>query len=175
MVDNQVFQWVILPALIFLARVGDVSLDTVRIILVSKGKRALAPILGFLQVLIWLLAIRQIFLNLSNIACYFAFAGGFATGTYVGMIIEEKLAIGHEVIRIITRKEAGELIGAIKARGIGVTIIDAKGTSGNVNIIYSIVNRKRIKEIIGLVKKFNPNAFYTIEGVRSVNKGVFPV
>ena len=175
MIDTPVFQWVILPSLIFMARVCDVSLDTIRIMFLSKGKRNLAPILGFFQMLIWLLAIRQVFLNLSNIACYFAFAGGFAAGTYVGMIIESKLAIGHEIIRIITHKEADTLIEAFKTRGIGVTVMDAKGATGNVNIIYSIVSRKKINEIVELIKKFNPKAFYTIEDVRSVKEGVFPV
>src|SRR3989338_8397601 len=79
--QSQFSQWVVLPLFIFLARVCDVSMDTVRIMLFSKGKRYLAPILGFIQVLIWLLAIRQVFLNLSNVACYIAFAGGFAMGT----------------------------------------------------------------------------------------------
>jgi len=172
-IDTPVFQWVLLPILIFMARVCDVTLDTIRIMLLSKGKRTLVPILGFFQMLIWLLAIRQIFLNLSNIACYLAFAGGFATGTYVGMIIEERLAIGYELIRIITRKEASELIEAFKVNGFGVTTVDAKGARGDVNIIYTIASRKKINKIVELIKKFNPKAFYTIEDIRPAKEGVF--
>ncbi len=172
-IDTPVFQWVVLPILIFMARVCDVSLDTIRIMLLSKGRRTLVPIIGFFQTLIWLLAIRQIFLNLSNIACYFAFAGGYATGTYVGMIIEEKLAIGHELIRIITHKEANELIEAFKVNGFGVTTVDAKGARGNVNIVYTIASRKKTNKVIELIKKFNPKAFYTIEDVRPAKESVF--
>ena len=172
--QSQFVQWFIIPLLVFCARVCDVSLDTVRIMLLSKGKRHLAPILGFFQVLIWLLAIRQVILNLSNVACYVAFAGGFATGTYVGMIIEEKLAIGMEVVRVITRKEANELIAHLRKSGFGVTNISASGSTGQVNVIYTIAKRTDIRKIIEAIKKFNPRAFYTIEDVRSVSQGVFP-
>ncbi|MBN1870397.1 MAG: DUF2179 domain-containing protein [Candidatus Omnitrophica bacterium] len=172
--ETQIYQWVIIPLFIFFARVCDVSLDTVRIMLLTKGKRNLAPFLGFIQIMVWLLAIQQVFLNLSNVACYIAFAGGFATGTYVGMVIEEKLAIGTEVVRIITKKEAAELIDHLRVKGYGVTNIAANGSTGAVNVIYTIAKRTDVKAIISAIQKFNPNAFYTIEDIRSVNRGVFP-
>ncbi len=108
--DSPLFTWGILPLLIFLARVCDVTIGTVRIMLLSKGRRLLAPMLGFVEVLIWLLAIRQIFNHLENVACYLAFAGGFAMGNYVGMCIEQKLAIGLDAVRIITKKDSQDLI-----------------------------------------------------------------
>lgn len=168
------YTWVVLPLLIFLARVCDVSIGTVRIIFVARGKRLLAPLLGFFEILIWLLAIQQVMQNLTNILCYLAYAGGFAAGTFVGMVIEEHLAIGMVVIRIITQQSADELVSALKEQECGVTIVDAKGTRGKVKIIYSVINRRDIDEIINIIKRYNPKAFYTIEDVREAYKGVFP-
>ncbi|MGC9337691.1 MAG: DUF2179 domain-containing protein [Candidatus Cloacimonadia bacterium] len=168
------YTWVVLPLLIFLARVCDVSIGTVRIIFVARGKRLLAPLLGFFEILIWLLAIQQVMQNLTNILCYLAYAGGFAAGTFVGMVIEEHLAIGMVVIRIITQQSADELVSALKEQGCGVTIVDAKGARGKVKIIYSVINRRDIDEIVNIIKRYNPKAFYTIEDVREAYKGVFP-
>jgi len=174
-IDTPFFTWGILPLLIFLARVCDVTIGTVRIMLLTKGRNILAPMLGFIEVLIWLLAIRQIFNNLTNVACYLAFAGGFAMGNYVGMLIEERLAIGLDVIRIITKKDAGELINFLKAEGYGVTSIDACGTTGKVNVIFTIVKRREVAKVVEIIKKFNPKAFYSVEEIRAVSEGIFPL
>ncbi|MBN1794854.1 MAG: DUF2179 domain-containing protein [Candidatus Omnitrophica bacterium] len=171
--DTPVFQWVLLPLLIFIARVCDVSLDTIRIMLLSKEKKLLAPVLGFIQVTIWLLAIRQIILHISNIACYLAYAGGFAAGTFVGMYIENKLAIGFQVIRVITRHDARQLISALKGKGYGVTAVRGQGATGRVHLIFTIVKRSEIPSIITIIKNFNPKAFYTIEDVKSISKEGF--
>ena len=165
------FQWVVIPLLIFLARVTDVSLDTMRILFISRGRKAIAPVLGFVQVLIWLLAIRQIFLNLSNPACYVAYAGGFATGTWVGILLEEKLAIGVQVVRVITRVDAAELIGYLRGEGHGVTYVDGHGATGKVSVIYTIAKRQDVPLIIEAVTRFNPKAFYTVEDIRSMSEG----
>ncbi len=170
--NSVLFQWVILPLLIFAARVADVSLDTIRILLIARGKRIIAPLLGFAQVTIWLLAIRQIFLNISNAACFIAYAGGFAAGTWIGMLLEERLAIGIQVIRLITRKDAVELIECLKAHGYGVTSVDGQGTTGKVAIVYTIVKRQEIPHVINIINRFNPRAFYTIEDVRVISDAV---
>lgn len=167
--DSMIFQWIVIPLLIFTARVGDVSMDTLRIMLISRGKRLLASSLGFFQVLIWLMAFRQIVLNLSNPICYIAFAGGFATGTYVGMFIEEKLAIGFQVIRVITRQDAAQLVEFLRRRKYGVTSVDGLGTMGKVNIIYTIIKRSEIPHVIRIIKRFNPKAFFTVEDIRSIS------
>jgi len=112
--ETEIFTWILLPILIFFARVGDVSLGTIRIIFISKGIKYLAPLIGFFEILIWLVAISQIMQNLTNIYYYIFYAGGFATGNLVGIIIEEKLSIGTVAIRIITRKDAEELTNALK-------------------------------------------------------------
>ena len=172
--DTPLFNWVILPFLIFFARICDVSLGTVRIVFISKGKKILAPLLGFFEVLIWLVAVRQTIHNLANIACFFAFAGSFAFGNYVGMIIEEKLAIGSVVIRIITKKEASELFHVLKSVGYGVTSVDAQGATGKVNVIFTVINRTDIDKVIKIINQYNPKAFYSIEEVKSVSEGIFP-
>lgn len=168
-VDSTFFQWGVLPCLIFISRVMDMSLDTIRIMLLSKGGRLLPAVLGFFQVLLWLIVIRQIFLNLSNVMCYLAYAGGFATGTYVGILLEERLAIGTQVIRIITRRDASELIHYLRDLGYGVTTIAASGSTGDVSIIFTIIQRSEVRKVVNSIKNFNPKAFYTVEDIRAVS------
>jgi len=172
---SEIFKFVILPTLIFMARICDVTLDTLRIIYVSRGMKFAAPMIGFFEVLIWLMAISQIFQNLSNPVCYIAYAGGFAMGNFIGIILEEKMAIGTVVIRIITQKEALPLIEVLKTNRYGVTHVDAQGVMGPVKIIFTIVKRKDIDRVLEIVRTCNPMAFFTIEDVRSVRKGVFPL
>lgn len=172
---SEIFKFVLLPILIFLARICDVTLDTLRIIYVGRGMKFLAPVIGFVEVLIWLTAITQIFKNLSNPVCYVAYAGGFAMGNLVGILIEEKMAIGTVVIRTITQKNAELLIRCLKENRYGVTHVDAEGAMGQVKIIFTIAKRKDIDSVLKIIRGCNPLAFYTIEDVRSVRKGVFPL
>jgi uncharacterized protein YebE (UPF0316 family) len=167
---TEIYAWIILPILIFFARVCDVSLGTIRIIFISKGIKYLAPLIGFFEILIWLLAISQIMQNLSNVYYYVFYAGGFAVGNFVGILIDEKLSIGTVGVRIITRKEAHELIDALKQAKYGITAVDAEGTNGNVKIIFTVVNRQNIQDVIKIVKKLNPKAFYSIEDIRYVSE-----
>ncbi|MBN1625505.1 MAG: DUF2179 domain-containing protein [Deltaproteobacteria bacterium] len=171
---SDIFLLYVLPFAIFVARICDVTLDTLRIIYVSRGLKFLAAIIGFFEVLIWLTAISQIINNLTNPFLYIAYASGFAMGNYIGIIIEGKMAIGTSVIRIITQKDAMPLIEVLKADGYGVTYADAQGAQGAVKIIYTIVKRKDIPSVLKIIRKFNPLAFYTIEDIRSVRPGVFP-
>ena len=169
-----IYSWILLPLLIFLARVCDVSLGTIRIIFISKGIKYLAPLIGFFEILIWLLAIGQIMQNITNIYYYLFYAGGFATGNLIGIILEEKLSIGTVAIRIITRKNADELINALRKKHIRLTIVDALGAKGPVKLLFSIVKRQNVKKVISTVKKYNPNAFYSIEDIRQVSKELPP-
>ncbi|MDD1675588.1 MAG: DUF2179 domain-containing protein [Methanomicrobiales archaeon] len=169
-----VYAWIVLPILIFFARICDVSLGTIRVIFVGRGYRYLAPVLGFFEISIWLLAIGQIFRDLNNVITYFAYAGGFATGTFVGMWLEDKLSIGTVMVRVVTNREADELIGQLKERHYGVTTVNAMGALGSVQIILTIVQRTSVGDVISLVKQFNPHAFYTIEDVRYATEGIFP-
>lgn len=169
---SETFTLVILPILIFLSRVCDVTIGTVRVISVSRGHKFLAPMFGFFEVLIWIIVIGKVMENLNNPLCYIAYAGGFAVGNFVGICVEEKLAMGSFIIRVITQKNAAELTEKLVAEGFGVTAVKAEGAEGSVDVIYSIINRSDLKHVLELIREFNPNAFYTIEDVRYVKQGI---
>jgi uncharacterized protein YebE (UPF0316 family) len=173
-IDSEVFRWVILPLLIFSARILDVSLQTMRIIFISKGRKLLAPLLGFFEVLIWLLAIAQIMRNLTNPLYYLAYGLGFAAGTFVGLMIEERLAIGVVLLRVITQRDASPLVACLREDEFGVTCIDGEGKSGPVKIIFVIVDRHDLPRVIDIIRRHNPGAFYSVEDIRSVSRGYFP-
>jgi uncharacterized protein YebE (UPF0316 family) len=164
----------VLPLLVFVAEVCVVTLSTVRIIFVSRGLKILASVLGFFEVSIWLFAIGQIMQNLSNVSCYFAFAGGFTLGNYLGITIEKMLAIGTVVVRAITCRNAGALQAQLKAAGFGVTSIDAQGANGAVKIVFTVIKRKELSRVIGLVQSFDPNIFYAVDEIKETAAGVFP-
>ncbi len=173
--NSWAYTWIVIPFLIFVARIFDVSLGTVRVIFVSRGFKYLAPVVGFFEILIWLLAIGQIMKNLSNPACYIAYAGGFAMGNFVGIHIAEKLSLGLVMIRVVTKRDAASLVDFLKAENYGVTSVDGHGTSGQVKVVFTIVPRREARGVVELIKKFNPHAFYSIEEVGLVEKGIFPV
>ena len=168
------YAWLILPLLIFFARVADVSIGTIRLIFISRGLKYIAPIIGFFEILIWLLAIGQIMKNLSNPVCYIAYASGFAMGNFVGMWIAEKLSLGVVLIRVVTKKDAVELVEHLNLADYGVTCVDGHGTDGQVQVVFTIVPRRETKSVADLIKKFNPQAFYSIEEIGFVEKGIFP-
>ena len=172
--NSPIFTWVIVPLLIFIARILDVSIGTIRIIMVSKGSKILAPILGFFEVIIWLLAISQVMQHLSNIACFIAYGFGFAMGNYVGIVIEEKIALGLQAVRFITKDTVDVLTMALRDEGYGATVIEATGGKGKVNIIYSIVPRKNIDNVLTLAREIDPNVFVSIQDIRSVKSGFIP-
>ncbi|MDZ7269690.1 MAG: DUF2179 domain-containing protein [candidate division KSB1 bacterium] len=172
--QSELFQWVILPALIFSARVVDVSIGTLRIMFLARSRRVLAPILGFFEVMIWLLAISQIFKHLDNFMCYLAYGGGFAMGSFVGIYIEDKLALGMQVVRIITRKDASALIAHLKEAGYGLTVLNGEGVTGPVKVIFTVIQRKRLPELSEIIQRFNPGAFISIEDVRLAAEARFP-
>ncbi|WFN33912.1 DUF2179 domain-containing protein [Methanogenium sp. S4BF] len=172
--DPQFFSLVILPLLIFFARVADVTFGTLRIIFISRGMKLLAPVVAFFEILIWLVAIGQIFQDIGSIVNILAYSAGFAVGNFVGILVEERMAIGLNLIRIITQYDAEDLISALKSGGYGVTAVDGAGKHGPVKLIFLVVKRKDIEEVIGMVQHFNPNAFYTIADVRSAKGGDIP-
>ena len=171
--DSTLFSYVLLPFLIFLARICDVSIGTLRIIFVSKGKKNIAPILGFFEVLIWITAISKIMENLDHYVNFIAYAAGFATGNFVGMIIEEKLAMGILMIRVFASEKGKELVQTLNGEGFGATVVQAHGARENIDLIYSIVKRNELAKVLDIITGLNPKAFYTIEDVKSVNEGIF--
>ncbi len=168
------FSLIILPLLIFTARVADVTLGTIRIIFVSRGRKFLAPLFGFFEIIIWLMAISQIMQHLTNIIYYFAYASGFATGNFVGIWIEEKMAMGTVVVRVITKKDAGELVEFLKTARYGVTSFEGQGATGQVKLIYTTIKRKDVNNVVEIIKRFNPKAFFSVEEVRTASEGIFP-
>ncbi len=172
--DSVWFTWVIIPILIFLARVTDVSLGTVRIVFVSKGYKFLAPLLGFFEVLIWLIAMSKVFENLNNWLYYIAYAGGFATGNYVGLLLEERLALGYINLKIVTQLSGRDLIKRLSAENYGVTWTEANGSRGKVNVIHCVIKRSSFNAVANLINEYNPRAFYTIDDIRFAREGVFP-
>lgn len=151
---------------IFCARIIDVSLGTLRIIFLTRGLKYLAALLGFAESLIWIIAISQIMHNVNNWMAYFAFAGGFASGNVVGVWLEEKIALGNLVVRIITRRDSGNLLERLRAAGFGVTHLDAEGEHGQVVVLFAIVRRKELPAVTSLIRRHNPTAIYTVEDVR---------
>jgi uncharacterized protein YebE (UPF0316 family) len=168
------YTWVILPLIVFLARLTDVTLGTMRIIFVSRGKKNLAPLFGFVEVFIWITVVSQIVRSAHNIVAYLAYATGLAVGNYVGMIIEERLAMGTLVIRVILPKDGTALIERLRMEGYGITYVDGHGASGPVMIIYTVVMRKELSHVVSLIQEIHPKAFFTVEELRSVQQGIFP-
>lgn len=173
LVHSPVFTWAIIPFLICLARIIDVSLGTLRIILVSKGMKAIAPILGFFEIMLWLLAIGQVMQNLTNIANYFAYAIGFAIGNYIGITIEQKIAMGKVVVQVITDRDASELVAFMRNEDFSITMVHAEGSSGPVHLLFTVIKRSQLPFVTSHIKRFNPRAFYTVEDIRFVSGGIF--
>jgi uncharacterized protein YebE (UPF0316 family) len=172
--DFDWYVWVGLPLLIFAARVFDVTLGTLRIIFTSRGLRKLAPVLGFIETFVWIVAVSSLVKHAQNVAAYFGYAGGFAIGTLVGMFLENKLAIGTVTVRAIIRRDPKELISALLEAGFGITSVDGRGTTGTVKIIYTTLKRQDLPVVVDIFHRTLPGAFLSVEEVRSTEQGVFP-
>lgn len=164
-ISQEVYSYLLLPFLIFLARICDVSINTIRIIYVLGGRKATATVLGFFESFIWLLAISQIFEHLDNWICYVAYPGGFAVGILVGMIIEERIAYGKVIVRIITRKETIPLSTFLEGMEFRYTSLKATGRDGEENVVFTVLERERLDELLNFLRQSLPTAFYTIERV----------
>ncbi len=168
MFENEILVLWLIPLLIFLSRVVDVSMGTIRIIFISRGWKFVSAGLGFIEVFIWVLAISQIMKNLDNIWAYLAYALGFSFGTFVGMVIEEKIAVGTVLFHVITKTPAPKLIKELHESDARLTTMKAQGDNGPVNIIYVVVKRKKAHQVYLLIKKYHPHAFLSVEDIRVV-------
>ncbi len=157
--------------LIFFLRVGDMSLDTIRVLFVVRGRKGLAWVLGFAQSAIFVLAISSVLSNARNVMNVLAYAGGFATGNVVGMLIEERLAIGHILLTIISPMRGAVIAEQLRAAGYGVTEVPARGKDGTVTMLHCSVFRKDIDHVETVVLEADPGAFVTAEDVRPVRRG----
>lgn len=161
--------YIIIPVLIFLARLTDVTIGTMRLIFVSKGYKLVAPILGFFEIIIWLLAISQIMQHLDNWVCYVAYGAGFAAGNLVGITLEQKLSIGNVIIRVFPKKDVTELAEDLRSQAFGVSAVEIQGKEGRKKMLFSVIQRKNIKQYVDTVLHHNPRAFYTVEDIKSVS------
>jgi uncharacterized protein YebE (UPF0316 family) len=164
----------ILPLFIFVAEVCVVTLCTVRIIFIARGMKVPAAILGFFEVSIWLFAIGQVMQNLSDVGCYLGFAAGFALGNYLGVSIEQKLALGNLVVRIITNKDGRDLSHKLTEAGYGVTRVDGEGATGPVQVLLTLIPRKELKKVVAVLKAFDSKIFYAVDDVQTASRGIFP-
>ena len=172
--DSNIYSWVVLPLLIFVARICDVSLDTLRILFINRNLRYWAAICGFFGVMIWLLVIREIFQQINNPLCFIAYPAGFASGNIVGLMIENRLSLGKVIVRIITHLEAEDLVAKLRSDGYGLTVLDAEGATGPVKLIFTVMERHDIPLVVETIKKYNPHTFYSVEDVRFVSEAVTP-
>jgi len=167
------YPW-LLPVIIFFGRIVDVSLGTLRIIFVSKGEKYKAPFIGFFEVLIWIVVISEIFSRANTMLSYVSYAAGYATGNFVGIMIEQRIAFGVLLIRIFTRKGGAGMVAALNSNGYGATSIAGQGSQVQIDIVETVIERKAMKNVEVLVNEYDPEAFFVVEDVRSKQKGIFP-
>lgn len=150
------------PLFIFLLRVVDVSLGTTRLLLLTRGHRAGASLLGFVEILLWLAAAGSAIRNLDSPWHVVGYAGGFASGTAVGMWIEEKLAFGTLTVQAICRRPAPDVARALRDLGFGVTEMRGEGLEGPVDIVSTVVRRRVAPRAIQAIERDDPDAFITV-------------
>lgn len=163
-----------LPLFIFVAEMIVVTLSTLRMIFIARGMKVLAPILGFFEITMWLFAIGEVMKNLNDFRCSLAFAGGFTLGNYLGILIEQTLALGSVVVRTITHKDASGLIRELRDANYGVTCLDGQGATGPVRLIFTIVPRRELTQVIRMLKRFDPAVFYSVDSLQTAAAGVTP-
>jgi len=164
-------QALLYAGLIFFLRVSDMSLDTMRVMMIMRGKKGAAWILGFFQASIFVLAITSVLRDLNNLINILAYAAGFATGIVVGMWIEERLAIGHTQIRIVSPNLGSAIAEKVRAEGYAITEISARGKDGMVTLLTCSVLRKNVGNVQKIVTDIDPKAFIAVEDVRPVWRG----
>lgn len=164
----------LLPLIIFLARIGDVSLGTMRIIFLARGMKFVSSVLGFFEVLIWLMAVSQVIQNLTTPTMYIAYAAGYATGNYVGLLIERTLAIGTVMVRIITRRDASRLVERLQQDEFGITHLHVDDSLGKVHILLMVLKRRDLEDVLRITQEMHPQAFMTVEDVREARDAIFP-
>jgi uncharacterized protein YebE (UPF0316 family) len=157
--------------LIFMLRVMDMSLDTLRVLFVMRGRKGVAWVLGFCQALIFVVAIGSVLSNLGNPLNILGYAAGFATGNVIGMLIEERLAVGHIQVSIVSPHLGAAITEKMRSEGFAVTEIPARGKDGVVTLLNCSVLRKNVNKVHALVNQIDPMAFITAEDVRPVRRG----
>ena len=160
------------PALlIFSLRIIDVSLYTMRIMMVMRGRKALAWVFAIFQSMVFVTAITSVIADIGNWTKVVGYAAGFATGNVVGMLIEQRLAIGFSHVRIVSSGYGIEIAEQLRAAGFGVTEISGQGKDGMVEMISCSVQRRKTKQALAIVDQIDQDAYVTVENIRSFSKG----
>jgi uncharacterized protein YebE (UPF0316 family) len=154
---------------IFVLRLLDVGMSTVRIVLLGRGRRGPAALLGFFEALVWVIAISRVMSGLEDPARMIAFALGFAAGTYAGSVVEEWLALGQSLIRVVAPVETDSVGPMLRAQGYGATVINGDGLLGEVRVTFCVVPRKKVWEVTQLIHEANPEAFVTVDQTSTVD------
>ncbi len=159
---------------IFFAELAVVTLSTLRTICIARGMKYAAPVLGFFEICLWLSAIKCVMQNLDDLRCALSFAAGFTLGNYLGLLVEQALALGSVVVRVVTHKDAGALVEGLKAAQYGVTFLPGQGANGPVTVILTVVPRRELPAVVALLDAFDPGVFYSVEAIQSAAAGVAP-
>ncbi len=162
-----------LPLVIFFGRILDVSVGTLRIVFVSRGVRSLAPVVGFVEVFIWIVVIAQVFSRADGLLSYFSYALGYAAGTYIGLTVENKIGFGYVILRLFTRVRGSSLVLALNQHGFGATVIHGEGAMYKLDIVETVVRRVDLRAAEKFMRDHDPDAFLTIEDVRTRSRGIF--
>ena len=136
--EEPFFSTYIMPLLICLARIVDVSMGTVRSLLANKGHKKVAPIIGFFEVTIWVSAMSVVVQNLGHWQNLLAYGLGYALGNFLGIYIEERIALGNSVVRIITNQDAHDLAAKLREMGYRATLLNGEGNTSEVSVIFFI-------------------------------------
>ncbi len=163
-----------IPIVVCLARIGDVSLGTIRTISVFNGQRAMAATLGAAEVTIWVFAVAGVIQYLPNPFAVLGYATGFAMGVLVGMSIEDRIALGYRLVRIISTSPDSNLSTVLRQHGFGVTRLEATGRDGPVEMTFLAIRRRSLKPLNRLIRQVAPEAFVTVERVDRLIGGVIP-
>ncbi len=163
------------PVVIFFLRIFDVSLATVRTLLIVRGHKRLVPFIGFVESMTWVFAVGSAIRNLESGWHVIGYAGGFAAGNAVGLWIEERLAFGLAAVRIVSRDAGQALAEALRAGGYGATQFTGMGRDGAVALIYSVVHRRRVSQVLDTVAALDDDAFVAVDEPRTIHRGwMFP-
>ncbi len=157
--------------MVFGLRITDMSMDTLRVLFVVRGRKQVAWVLGFFQSAVYVIAIAKVLSNLGNPLTVLGYAAGFATGNVIGMFVEERLAVGHVQLQIVTTKRGIALAKALRDGGYGVTEISAHGKDGMVHLLTASVLRKDVARAEAIVHETDEEAFITSEDVRPLRRG----
>ena len=172
--DFDMYTYVVIPLFIMFARICDVSIGTLRVMFISKGYRTLAAVLGFLEVMIWVVVGRQVLVKSTAMIHFVAYAAGFGIGNYVGLVIENLMSLGVVLFMTVLHKSSPELLDFLKEHDIGFTVVEGEGLEDNVKIVFSVVQRENLPKVLQAVRLFCPKAFYSIEDIRAAKAGKFP-